>query len=113
MTNTGYDLDYGSADNEGFSKFSDNSARVEYKITEDFGIFATARYRWEDYTETNRTDHTYGGRAGLSYTSRRWLSVSLEGAHLRRDSNEEAEEFTDNRITLSITTSYPIPLFGE
>jgi hypothetical protein len=113
QTNSGYDLDYGSSDNQGFSKYSDNSARVDYELNENLGIFATARYRWEDFTETNRTDHTYGGRAGLGYTFRRWLSVSLEGGHLRRDSTDSNDEFTDNRVTLRITTSYPIPLFGE
>jgi hypothetical protein len=112
-SNTGYDLDYGTSDNQGFSKFSDNSARVDYELSENLGVFGTARYRWEDFTETNRTDHTYGGRAGLRYTFRRWLTASLEGGHLRRDSNDDAEEFTDNRVTLRITTSYPIPVFGE
>jgi hypothetical protein len=112
LSNTGYDLDYGSSDNQGFSKFSDNSARLDYELSENLGIFATARYRWDDYTETNRTDHTYGGRAGLRYTFRSWLSASLEGGHLRRDSDEDVNEFKDNRVTLSITTSYPIP-FGD
>jgi hypothetical protein len=112
-TNTGYDLDYGSSDNQGFSKYSDNSARVDYELTENFGIFASARYRWEDYTETNRTDHTYGGRAGINYSFRRWLTASLEGGHLRRDSDEDNDEFKDNRVTLRITTSYPIPFGGN
>ena len=112
-TNTGYDLDYGSSDNQGFSKFSDNSATISYKLSENLRAFASARYRWEDFTVTNRTDHTYGGRAGLGYTFHRWLSVSLKGAHLRRDSNDDNQEFKDNRVTLSLTTSYPIPLFGE
>ena len=111
-TNTGYDLDYGSSDNQGFSKISDNSARVDYKLAENLGIFATARYRWEDFIETNRTDHTYGGRAGISYRFRDWLGLSLEGGHLRRDSNDDDQEFKDNRVTLRITTSYPIP-FGN
>ena len=112
QSNSGYTLDYGTSDNQGFSKYSDNSARVDYELTENLGIFASARYRWQDYTETNRTDHTYGGRAGLGYTFRRWLRISLEGGHLRRDSNENNEEFTDNRVTLRVTTSYPIP-FGD
>ena len=112
QTNSGYNLDYGSSDNQGFSKYSDSAARVGYELSENLGIFATARYRWEDFTETNRTDHTYGGRAGLTYSFRRWLRLSLEGGHLRRDSNEDAQEFKDNRVTLRITTSYPIP-FGE
>jgi hypothetical protein len=110
---SGYNLDYGSSENQGFSKFSDSSARVDYELTENFGIFATARYRWEDFTETNRTDHTYGGRAGLTYSFRRWLTASLEGGHLRRDSDEEENEFTDNRVTLSITAEYPIPFGGN
>ena len=113
QTDSGYSLDYGTSDNQGFSKYSDNSANVGYQLTENLNLFATARYRWEDFTETNRTDHTYGGRAGLGYTFRDWLSLSLEGGHLRRDSNENDQEFTDNRVTLSITTSYPFPLFGE
>jgi hypothetical protein len=113
QTSSGYDLDYGSSDNQGFSKYSDNSADISHQLTENLSIFASARYRWEDYTETNRTDHTYGGRAGLSYRFRKWLGLSLEGGHLRRDSDEKEDEFDDNRVTLSITTAYPIPLFGE
>ena len=112
QTDTGYSLDYGTSDNQGFSKYSDSSANVGYQLTENLNIFTTARYRWEDYTETNRTDHTYGGRAGLGYTFRHWLTLSLEGEHLRRDSTDNDEEFTDNRVTLRITTSYPIP-FGD
>ena len=112
QTYTGYSLDYGTSDNQGFSKYSDNSANLGYKLTENLNLFAAARYRWENFTETNRTDHTYGGRAGLSYKFRDWLNLSLEGGHLRRDSTESDQEFTDNRVTLRITTSYPIP-FGN
>jgi len=113
QSDSGYSLDYGTSDNQGFSKYSDSSGNISYQLTEGLSAFASARYRWEDFTETNRTDHTYGGRAGLNYSFRRWLSLSLEGGHLRRDSNESDQEFTDNRVTLRITTSYPIPLFGE
>ena len=112
LTDTGYSLDYGTSQNQGFSKYSDSSANVGFQLTESLNLFATARYRWEDFTETNRTDHTYGGRAGLGYAFRHWLSLSLEGGHLRRDSTENDQEFSDNRVTLRITTSYPIP-FGD
>jgi hypothetical protein len=113
QTDSGYDLDYGTSENRGFSKYSDNSARLDYQLAENFGVFASARYRWEDFSDPDRTDHTYGGRAGLTYSFRRWLTASLEGAHLRRDSDEDAEEFKDNRVMLSITTSYPIPIAGQ
>ena len=107
---SGYNLDYGTSENRGFSKYSDNSARLDYQLDEDLSVFASARYRWEDFTEDNRTDHTYGGRAGLNYIFRRWLTASLEGGHLRRDSDDNADEFEDNRVTLSITAAYPIPI---
>jgi hypothetical protein len=113
QTDSGYDLDYGTSENRGFSKYSDNSARVDYQLADNFGVFASARYRWEDFSDPDRTDHTYEGRAGLTYSFRRWLTASLEGAHLRRDSDEDAQEFKDNRVTLSITTSYPIPFGGN
>jgi hypothetical protein len=113
QTNNGYEQDYGTSENRGFSQYSDNSARVGYQLAENFNMFASASYRWEDFTETNRTDHTYGGRAGLTYSFRRWLSASLEGGHLRRDSDDKNDEFTDNRVTLRITTSYPIPFGGN
>ena len=113
QTNSGYELVYGTSQNRGFSKFSDNSARVDYELSENSDIFASARYRWDNFTEANQTDHTYEGRAGLNYAFTDWFVLALEGGHLRRDSNDEAEEFTDNRVTLRITTSYPIPLFGE
>ncbi len=110
QTNNGYEQDYGTSENRGFSKFSDNSARVDYQLAENINIFATARYRWEDFTETNRTDHTYGGRAGLGYTFHRWLTISLEGGHLRRDSTDSNDEFTDNRVMLQLIAVYPIPI---
>jgi uncharacterized protein (PEP-CTERM system associated) len=112
QTNNGYEQDYATSENRGFSQYSDNSARLDYQLAENVGIFATARYRWEDFTENNRTDHTYGGRAGLNYTFRSWLTASLESGHLRRDSDEKEDEFEDNRVMLQITAAYPIP-FGN
>jgi len=113
LSNTGYNLDYGSSDNQGFSKFSDNSANISYQLTENFNVFASARYRWADFTEIDRTEHTYGGRAGLAFDFWRWLTLSLEGAHLERDSNDADRDFEDNRVALRLTAAYPIPLFGE
>jgi len=112
QSSSGYELDYGTSDDRGFSKYSDNSARVNYELRENLGIYAIARYRWEDFTEIDETDHTWGGTGGLAYSFRRWLGLSLEGRHLRRDSTDSSREFTENRVTLRITTSYPIP-FGD
>jgi hypothetical protein len=106
-SNTGYNLDYGSSDNQGFSKSSSNSANISYQLTDDFNVFASARYRWQDFTEIDRSEHTYGGSAGLAFGFWRWLTLSLEGAHLRRDSNDAARDFDDNRVTLRITAAYP------
>jgi hypothetical protein len=111
LTNSGYELDYGSSDNRGFSKYSDSSVNVDYQLTEDSRFFATARYRWQNYTDIDKTDHTYGGRVGFASTFLRWLTVSLEGGHLERESNDSTREFTNNRVILRLTTAYPIPFW--
>jgi hypothetical protein len=111
QTDSGYDLDVGTSQNQGFSKYSDSSCNVSYQLAENLNLFATARYRWEDYADTNRTDHTYGGRIGFNHTFRNWFTLSLEGGHLRRDSNENNQEFKDNRVVLRLTAAYPIPFW--
>ncbi len=110
QNNSGYELDYGSSDNRGFSKYSDSSAIVDYQLTENSHLFATARYRWQNYTDIDQTDHTYGGRAGFAFTFRQWFTLSFEGGHLRRDSNVSSEEFKDNRVMLQLIAAYPIPI---
>jgi hypothetical protein len=111
QTNSGYDLDIGTSQNQGFSKYSDSSVNVDYQLRENSRFFATARYRWEDFADTDRTDHTYGGRIGFAHTFRNWFTLALEGGHLRRDSNENDQEFTDNRVLLRLTAAYPIPFW--
>jgi hypothetical protein len=111
-SDAGYHLDYGTSQNRGFSKFSDTSGLVDYQITKNLGFFASARYRWADFTEIDRTDKTWGGRAGLTYTLQPWFTLSFEGAHLERDSNKRTFEFTDNRVTFRITGAYPWQIKG-
>jgi hypothetical protein len=112
-SNYGYELDYGTSENRGFSKFSDSSANVEYQVSENVRIFATASYRWEDFTAIDRTDQTYGARAGFTVTFWRWFALAFEGGHLERDSDDASSEFKDNRVTLRLTAAYPRPFSGE
>jgi hypothetical protein len=111
-SDAGYFIDYGSSQNRGFSKFSDTSGHVDYQFTENLGLYASARYRWADFTEIDRTDKTWGGKAGLVYTLQPWLAISLEGGYLKRDSNERRFDFTDNRVTFRITGAYPWQIKG-
>jgi hypothetical protein len=113
----GYDQDYYSSENLGSSEFYDASGTATYMLTENFRTFADASYRWEkfygDDDTSDRRDKTWLVSGGLGYTLRDWLTLSLEGTHLRRDSTDNDQEFTDNRVMLLITASYPIPIYGE
>ena len=111
QTDAGYDLDLGTSQNRGFSRYSDSSVNVDYQFRENSRFFANARYRWEDYTDTNRTDHTYGGRIGFAHTFRNWFTFSLEGGHIRRDAKDSNDEFENNRVILQLTAAYPIPFW--
>ena len=105
----GYDQDYYSAENLGSRKFREVSGSADYLLTENLNIFASAIYRWEDYLETedDRTDKVWRATGGLSFSFWRWLTLSLEGTHSERESNDSEVEFKDNRVMLRLTWAYP------
>jgi hypothetical protein len=103
----GFWLDYYSSQNRGFSQFAQVSGSADYALTEDLRILARASYRYEDFTEVDEIDRTWFALGGLAWSPFGWLRLSLDGRHSERASNVPGREFTDNRVTLRITASYP------
>jgi hypothetical protein len=106
----GFLLDFFSSQNLGPTKFHQALAWANYQLTEKLDISASASYRWEDYLGIDRRDEIWRTYAGLAYTVRDQLILSLNGAHLERTSTDSRQEFTDNRVTLKITLEYPLKL---
>lgn len=107
----GYVQDYYSAENLGLSKFRQVSGSADYLLTESLRIFGSASHRWNDYYETKEVDRTddrvWRATGGLSLSFWRWFTLSLEGTHSERDSDDASEEFQDNRVMLRLTGAYP------
>jgi hypothetical protein len=103
----GYYGDYYSFENLGSSEYRQGGIFVNHILLENLRVFAGGTYRWEDYTERDRTDKVWQARTGFSFSFWRWLTLSLEGQHSDRSSTDPDVEFTDNRVTFRLTGAYP------
>ena len=79
--------------------------RGEFAFTPRFSGTATAGYRWDDYPddEPSRTDKTITATAGLQYQALRWMALNLDYTFRDLSSDDDADEYTENRVIFSIT----------
>ena len=113
----GYEQSYFTSENLGFSKYYQGVGSADYQLTQDLAAFASGSYRWDKYYDTedtagentDRIDKTWQAAAGFRYTFLRHLTLSLDGTHTDRSSDDPDEEFTDNRVTARLTWAYGIP----
>jgi opacity protein-like surface antigen len=101
----GTDIDDEGVEDLGFNQYYEAIARTEYAFTPRFSGSATAGYRWDDYPddEPSRTDKTITATAGLQYQALRWMALNLDYTFRDRSSDDNADEYTENRVILSIT----------
>jgi len=102
---TGYRLQYFEAENLGFSKFYNASATLGYQLLERLSASLSGFYSRDEYEETapEREDKTWGGGAAFDWLLLRWLSGSLSYQYRQRDSDNVFDEYTDNRVMLTLT----------
>ncbi|MCK4487022.1 MAG: outer membrane beta-barrel protein [Desulfobacterales bacterium] len=107
-SSTGYRQQYFEAENLGFSKYRRASATLTYRPLEKLTTSLSGSYWRDDYQETapERKDNTWQSSAGLSYRLFRWLSGSLSYQYRQMDSSIGANDYIDNRVTLTLTASY-------
>ena len=105
--NSGYELDYTTTTNRGFSKVRGFGVNAQYQLTRSISLSGSGEYQWQDYVDINTTEQTYIATALIDYTIRPWLRLSLEGTRLRRESTDNTGEFRDFRFTFSLRLSYP------
>jgi hypothetical protein len=101
----GTDIDDEGVEDLGFNQYYEAIARTEYAFTPRFSGIATAGYRWSDYPdeEPSRTDKTISATAGLEYQALRWMVLNLDYTFRDLSSDEDLDEYTENRVIFSIT----------
>lgn len=77
--------------------------RVDHELLRNMLVGGTVGYVRDDFSEIDRVDDTFNIGANITYILNRYLAV--EGAYLFTDRSSDFanQEFTRNRITLSVT----------
>ncbi|MBW1768494.1 MAG: outer membrane beta-barrel protein [Deltaproteobacteria bacterium] len=72
-------------------------------------LTAGATYRDHKYNlpvPRNREDDNYDADIGLGYQIQKWLNASVGYRYMKKDSNIEANDFTDNQFMISLSGVY-------
>jgi hypothetical protein len=103
---TGYRQQFFEAENLGFTIFYRTSVAFVYSFTENLAADLSGFYQFDDFQETtpDREDQNWGGQAALNWKVWRWLTASLSYAYRERNSTIDENDFTDNRVTLTLVS---------
>jgi hypothetical protein len=104
----GYREDLFTAENLGFTKYYRGVVSVTHQLQRRVSLGVSGSAERDEFSEAfpGRIDWVYGARGTASYQPLRWLTISLEAAHIRNSSNESAFEYTDNRGILRLTATF-------
>ena len=102
---SGTDINDAGVEDLGFTVYYDGSVRGQYAFTPRFSGNARVGYRWDDYPDDtpSRTDKTIYAAAGLEYQILRWMFFNLDYTFRDLSSDYTYNEYTENRVTLSVT----------
>jgi len=107
---SGYEESQLNTENLGFTVYYEGVTRFEYNFNREVSSSISATYRNNDYVnpapgEPDRTDDTISGICRFNWRIKRWLGSSLEYRYRNRNSNVNADDFTENRIMVSLTVT--------
>jgi uncharacterized protein (PEP-CTERM system associated) len=91
--------------NSGFSQYYGAYASGRYEILERVNVYAGLSYRHDKYTLDN--DDYYRGNAGVRWDFLRYFFVALDYSYVNRREDFGLDEYTDNRIMLSVGAAKP------
>lgn len=102
--NSGYAESFIGAGAQGFTIYYHGRAVYTYALRKNLDWNVSAGYRRNIYKdqEPERRDNVYNAGTGLNYRLTRQTSMGLNYDHRRVESNLRAEEYYDNRATLTL-----------
>ncbi|WP_028575380.1 outer membrane beta-barrel protein [Desulfonatronovibrio hydrogenovorans] len=102
--NSGYAENFRGTDNEGFTIFYHGSAVYSYALRKDLTWNVSGGYRRNMYKDRDpeRRDNIYNLGTGISYMWTRQWSLGLDYDYRNVNSNIKAEEYYENRATLTL-----------
>jgi hypothetical protein len=100
----GWDEAYLEAERRGFTRYWSADSRLEYMFIQGLNGYAGGSFR-QDRDSANREWKTLRGNCGLSLVFLRWFFLSLGYSYAQRDDDFDAEDYTDNRVMLTLSAS--------
>jgi len=103
--NGGYDEDYISSENLGFSRYHKASARISYQLLETLTTGISGSFKISDF-DPDRKDKTWRSGWNLSYGLFTWAIISLDISHMENNSNDDTIDYRENKGILSLTAQF-------
>jgi hypothetical protein len=103
---SGYREQFFTTDNLGFSRYYQATAGVTHKLRERLSVGLTGSLSRDEYAQPDRIDYLYRITGNLSYQPLKWLTASLEAGNSGRESEQNGNNYRDNRVMLKLTAEY-------
>jgi len=106
---TGYEQSYGGAENLGFTVFYRAGLAASYALAKHVDSIASVSVERNEYLDEDpeRDDNTYTFSGTLRYQMRRWLFWNLAYIYQQVDSNLNDNDYTENRVMMSVSLIPP------
>lgn len=106
----GYDYaDFGTTQINGFQRFVESAVSTTYRFARRVSGIMAAYYRYSDYVDLDRQDQRLRASAGLSVQPLEWMTIDLRYAYNQLISTVDANEYKENRGTLSVRIAPAVP----
>jgi hypothetical protein len=104
LTLSGYEQADAASEDNGLNIYYQGRVDANYSLLRRLSANAFTEYRWDDFPdeEPSRTDKTFSAGAGFDYQPFAWMTARLEYEYLDRASDEEEDEYTQNRVVFTI-----------
>jgi hypothetical protein len=102
----GYQEQYFTADNLGFTWFNHARAGVTHRVGERMSLGFTGTLGMEQYQNPDRIDWTWGLTGNFSYQPLKWLTISLLASTITRDSDLSGNNYLENRVSLNFKAEF-------
>lgn len=106
---SGYEESQLRSENLGFTVYYGANASGLYTISREISMNLDCSYRNNDYVNTgtgstdDRTDKIFFAVWRVNWDIKRWLRTSLQYSYHQNDSNEDVNDYTENRVLASLT----------
>jgi Putative beta-barrel porin 2 len=111
--NSGYDESYFDQDNLGLRIFYNATASFNHEFMRDISYELNGGYRIDQYLniDPEREDQTSSAGMGLIFSHIHFMTARLDYTYRDVMSDEEDDEYTENRISVSVTLTPRNPIY--